>query len=111
MLIYGRGIVARIQLGALGRGGSKFALMAAMGWGLAAAPALAQDGADADEQALQPDDGVIIVTATRRAQDVQDIPIAVTAVSSQQLEAQAIDDVTDLGSVAPSFNFSPFFFE
>ena len=98
--------MARIQLGALGRGGSKFALMAAMGWGLAAAPALAQDGADADEQALQPDDGVIIVTATRRAQDVQDIPIAVTAVSSQQLEAQAIDDVTDLGSVAPSFNFS-----
>lgn len=106
MLIYGRGILARIQLGALGRGGSKFALMAAMGWGLAAAPAFAQDGSDADEQALEADESVIIVTATRRAQDVQDIPIAVTAVGPAQLEAQAVDDVTDLGSVAPSFNVS-----
>ena len=65
-------------------------------------PAFAQeqDGAKAS------DDNVIIVTATRRAQDLQDIPIAVTAVGSAQLEAQAVDDVTDLGSVAPSFNVS-----
>jgi len=65
-------------------------------------PAVAQE----QDSAETADEDVIIVTATRRAQDVQDIPIAVTAVGSAQLEAQAIDDVTDLGSVAPSFNFS-----
>ena len=36
------------------------------------------------------DKNTIIVTATRRAQDVQDIPIAVTAVSQQQLDNQGI---------------------
>ena len=97
--------MAHTQLGAFGRGGSKLALAAALGWGLAASPVFAQD-AGADTPALEADDSVIIVTATRRAQDVQDIPIAVTAVGPEQLQAQAIDDVTDLGAVAPSFNFS-----
>ena len=97
--------MAHTQLGAFGRGGSKLALAAALGWGLAASPVFAQD-AGADAPALESDESVIIVTATRRAQDVQDIPIAVTAVGPEQLQAQAIDDVTDLGAVAPSFNFS-----
>ncbi|WP_109354518.1 TonB-dependent receptor [Sphingorhabdus sp. EL138] len=64
------------------------------------ATAQEQDGAETD------DGNIIIVTATRRAQDVQDIPIAVTAVGSAQLDAQGVVDVTDLGSVAPSFNVS-----
>ncbi len=98
--------MARIQLSSLCRGGSKTAVIAALGWGLAASPVMAQDEAAVDAPALDADTSVIIVTATRRAQDVQDIPIAVTAVGSEQLEAQAIDDVTDLGNVAPSFNFS-----
>ena len=42
--------------------------------------AFAQDAQDtAAEDAF--DDNVIIVTATKRAEDVQDIPLAVTAVS------------------------------
>ena len=45
-----------------------------------ATPAFAQDE-DAPARAPAVDDNVIIVTATRRAEDVQDIPIAVTAVS------------------------------
>ncbi len=66
------------------------------------APAFAQD---ADELAA-PDanDSVIIVTATRRASDVQDIPIAVTAVTPQQLDQQGIVNIQTLGAVAPSFN-------
>lgn len=66
-------------------------------------PAFAQDS---DEQALQApdDDGVIIVTATRRAQDVQDIPIAVTAVGPAQLERQGVNEIRDVTSVAPSFS-------
>lgn len=50
------------------------------------------------------DDNVIIVTATRRAQDVQDIPIAVTAVSQEQLDRQGIFEIRDISAVAPSFS-------
>ena len=48
----------------------------------------------------------IIVTATRRAEDVQDIPIAVTAVSPVQLEQQGVVNVQNIGSVSPSFSTS-----
>lgn len=57
---------------------------------------LAQD-ASADSGST---DDVIIVTATRRASDIQDIPIAVTAVTPTQLAQQGIRDIKSLGSVA-----------
>ena len=65
--------------------------------------AIAQDadGADATQ-----DDGVIIVTATRRAQDVQNIPVAVTAVSPIELERQSVVNVTQISQVSPSFSSS-----
>jgi len=67
-------------------------------------PVFAQD-ADGIE-APDANEDVIIVTATRRAQDVQDIPIAVTAVSPAQLEAQGVDNIQEVTSVAPSFTSS-----
>lgn len=64
------------------------------------APALAQeadqsatDEAVADATA---DDGIIIVTAQRRAQDLQDVPAAVTALSGAALENRQIADTNDL---------------
>ena len=45
----------------------------------------------------------IIVTATRRAESIQDIPIAVTAVLPEDLEKQGVVNIQNLGSVAPSF--------
>lgn len=67
-------------------------------------PAFAQDA----ETEAQPasDDGVIIVTATRRAQDVQDIPLAVTAISPQQLETQRVVNIQQVAALAPSFTSS-----
>ncbi|ABC62839.1 TonB-dependent receptor [Erythrobacter litoralis HTCC2594] len=53
-----------------------------------------------------PDDDIIVVTATRRAEDVQDIPLAVTAVSPAQLERQGVVNVQDITSVSPSFSTS-----
>ena len=77
-------------------------LMAAMCSSALAMPAYAQDqGADEAN-----DESVIIVTATRRAEDVQDIPIAVTAVSPVQLERQGVVNVQNIGSVSPSFSTS-----
>lgn len=70
-----------------------------------ATPSLAQD-AETGAGELAADDNVIIVTATKRAQDVQDIPIAVTAVSEAQLEQQGVVNVQNIGSVSPSFSTS-----
>lgn len=44
----------------------------------------------------------ITITATKRAQSVQDVPIAVTAITSEGLRARGIADVKDLQQVAPS---------
>ncbi|PLK23511.1 TonB-dependent receptor [Porphyrobacter sp. TH134] len=68
-------------------------------------PAFAQDQ-DSGEQATRNTDNVIIVTATRRAQDVQDIPLAVTAISPQQLEAQRVVNIQQIAALAPSFTAS-----
>ncbi|WP_430416396.1 TonB-dependent receptor [Parasphingorhabdus sp.] len=77
-------------------------LMAALCSTAMTTPAFAQEqGADDGF-----DDNVIIVTATRRAQDVQDIPIAVTAVSPVQLEQQGVVNVQNIGSVSASFSTS-----
>jgi iron complex outermembrane receptor protein len=46
----------------------------------------------------------IIVTATLRAMDVQDVPLAVTAVAPETLERQGIFDIKNLSAVSPSFN-------
>ncbi len=48
----------------------------------------------------------IIVTAQKRAENQQNVPIAVTAVSSDTLEKLGIADTSDLKNVAPSLNFS-----
>lgn len=44
----------------------------------------------------------VVVTAQRRAQSLQDVPIAVTAFSEQQLESAQIDDTADLVRFTPS---------
>jgi len=52
------------------------------------------------------DSDEIIVTATRRAESIQDVPIAVTAVSADDLEKQGVVNIQNLTSVAPSFSTS-----
>lgn len=68
-------------------------------------PAFAQDQDEAEAQSAA-NDTTIIVTATRRAQDVQDIPLAVTAISPQQLEAQRVVNIQQIAALAPSFTAS-----
>ncbi|MGQ7829678.1 TonB-dependent receptor [Altererythrobacter sp. Z27] len=67
-------------------------------------PVLAQDAGSAAQAESEMDENVIIVTATLRASDVQDIPIAVTAVTPQELQRQGITNIQTLSTVAPSFN-------
>ena len=64
-------------------------------------PAAYAQTAQAEEDSS---DEPIIVTATLRAMDVQDIPLAVTAVAPEALERQGINDIKNLASISPSFN-------
>ncbi len=48
----------------------------------------------------------IVVTAQKREEGVQEVPIAVTAISNQELERSGIQDVRDLQMLAPSFNMN-----
>ncbi|WP_176593543.1 TonB-dependent receptor [Sphingobium sp. EM0848] len=66
------------------------------------APAFAQD------QAPQANVGVadIIVTANRRAQNQQDVPIAVSAVTSEMAAKLGVTDIATLTNVVPGFTFN-----
>ena len=75
------------------------------------AAAFAQDeGTDEDESAFVEDDAdlsnVIVVTATKREQTLQETPISVSVTSGETLEAAQIRDVLDLQSVTPSLRVS-----
>lgn len=48
----------------------------------------------------------IIVTATKREQDIQDVPIAVTALSANQLENAGVVDIRALQTLSPSINLN-----
>lgn len=48
------------------------------------------------------DEAEIIVTAQRRAQNIQDVPISVTAISGETLEARSARNVNDAIAFAPN---------
>ncbi|MBV1687828.1 TonB-dependent receptor [Novosphingobium sp. G106] len=49
----------------------------------------------------------IVVTAQKREQSVQDVPIAVTALSADTLQANRVTNVGDLSGLAPGFTVRP----
>lgn len=64
---------------------------------LAGAPALAQASGPNENGGLED----IIVTAQKREQSLQDVPIAVSALSGEALQANRVVTVSDLGGLAP----------
>ena len=65
-----------------------------------AADAVAADSAPDD--AAETNTGEIIVTARRREETLQNVPIAITAYSGAQLERTAAIDITDIGDTTPN---------
>jgi iron complex outermembrane recepter protein len=63
------------------------------------APAYAQDGAVVEEEEE------ITVTARRREENLQDVPIAVSAYSADQLDAAGARDITAIGETTPNVTF------
>jgi outer membrane receptor protein involved in Fe transport len=71
---------------------------------LVASAAQAQTTPPADQA---PAPGDIIVTAQKRAQNLQNVPAAVQVVSGQLLQANGVRDFADLNRVAPSLVVRP----
>lgn len=94
-------------------------LLSSAGFGVAAyaalfaVPALAQDGGAADQQPSQSADAAggqveeIVVTAQFREQNLQETPIAITAVSGEMLEARSQTTIADVTNQAPSVTLKP----
>ena len=74
--------------------------------GLMSNPVLAQDSKTG---AVSPDFGLqeIVVTAQKREQSLQDVPIAVTAVTQEEIQANRISTVNDLSAIAPGVTVRP----
>lgn len=66
----------------------------------------AAESAAAAPPAAESSNGDIVVTAQRRAERLQDVPIAVTAISGNQLEKLGIDGSKQLTQVTPGLNFT-----
>lgn len=87
----------------IGRYKTALALGTALIASIAAMPAYAQDVTDTDPVAAAPEeDGEILVTARRREESLQDVPIAVTAISGASLEKAGAIDITDISNMSPN---------
>ncbi len=60
----------------------------------------------AEEEAKKKEFEVIVVTAQKRSQSINDVPMAITAFSGEDLAEMGIEDTTDIANVIPGFNFS-----
>lgn len=81
------------------------ALLAFIASGVLALPSAAQAGDDAEadnDRRL----GTITVTATKREASLQDVPVAVTALSGELLENAGVGSVDSLSTIAPSVTFT-----
>lgn len=77
--------------------------LCALAAGLSYTPANAQqDGVQGPDDV---DTNVIIVTAQKRAQNVQEVPIAISAITGDYLTSRDITSIDSLGAVAPNVKF------
>lgn len=64
----------------------------------------AQNTGDARASAIEE----IVVTAQKREESLQDVPIAISAFTKETLAAQNIDSIEDLEELVPGFNFDKY---
>jgi iron complex outermembrane recepter protein len=67
----------------------------------AASPSAGHTGS-ADSEALQ----TVVVTSERRAENLQEVPASITAISGAELESQHIENLEDITRVVPGLSFS-----
>lgn len=64
--------------------------------------AMAQDSAAPQDSGDSMGIEEIVVTAQKRAENVQDVPIAISAFSAQAMEERSVGDVSQLSAIAPN---------
>ena len=70
-----------------------------------AAPAFAQDSEEDGEDSRL--GGTIVVTAERRATDLQETPLSIVAMTDEMIEAKGIEDLQDLARYTPNLSITP----
>jgi outer membrane receptor protein involved in Fe transport len=84
----------------------KAALLAGICASVVTFPAHAQNASPNTTGTEDSNNPVIVVTAQRQAQSLQEVPIAVSAFSAEALEAQQIDNSSDLQLTLPNVTFT-----
>ncbi|MEE4450731.1 TonB-dependent receptor [Novosphingobium resinovorum] len=84
----------------------KSVLLASSMFAIIAAPAFAQEAPAAQDDAAQQQGGLndIIVTARKRQETAQDVPVAVTAITAAQIATRDVTSVEKITAIAPQFS-------
>ncbi len=88
------------------RSSFKFAALASISLVTLASPAFAQDAARSDESGVDSSD--IIVSARRREESIQDVPVVVTAVTSETVEKLNLREAKELVGLVPGLDFKSY---
>ena len=75
-------------------------VLCSLAGGMAATPSLAADSLALEE---------VIVTARKRAESLQEVPMAITAFTSADIENAGLRNVADVANLTPGFNMQPLF--
>ncbi len=78
------------------------AVASQLGWPALSMAAAAAGDADTSSGALEE----VVVTATRRSERLQDVPISVTAFSQEKMDAQGLRNIDDVTRLTPGVAFS-----
>ncbi|HQW09279.1 MAG TPA: TonB-dependent receptor [Steroidobacteraceae bacterium] len=93
-----------------GRVSTKAAALMTSVFLLGAMQALAQETAERSAEAESTTGTIeeVVVTAQKRAQLLQDVPLAISAISTAQIEERGIDNLLDLKALAPNLMVSKY---
>jgi iron complex outermembrane receptor protein len=80
-------------------------LTSALGLTATAVPALAQSAPEGAGPEVASNENVIVVTTRKRAERLQDVPLAITALSGEELERKGISSLSDLAAQTPGLTF------
>jgi iron complex outermembrane recepter protein len=72
---------------------------------LISGPAFAQSSVGTEQAPSEVSLEEIVVTAQKRSENLQDTPIAITAVSAKELDARGTSDISELGNFTPNLVF------
>ncbi|WP_206606039.1 TonB-dependent receptor [Steroidobacter cummioxidans] len=89
-----------IELGYKRVGGSLAVMLAVAGTAVAQESKVANTNQSAGIHTEE-----VIVTAQRRAQNLQEVPVAVTAVTAEALEAARVENIANVQQISPSISF------